>query len=63
MSGIVEEVIFVGNDTQYLIRVGQGNCFMMRRQNQTPVADAPMIQANQTVIVCWSAASTNLLLK
>jgi spermidine/putrescine transport system ATP-binding protein len=63
LVGTVEEVIFVGNDTQYFVRLAQGSRFMLRRQNQMPVVDAPVIQSGQVVTVCWSAASTNILLK
>ena len=63
VRGTVEDIIYIGNDTQYLVRVGVDNQFMLRRQNQTPIADAPVIHPHQDVTVCWSAASTNILLE
>ncbi len=62
-SGIVDEVIFIGNDTQYFVRLGNQSRIMVREQNQTPLAESPRLTPGRTVTVAWSAASTNILLE
>ena len=63
IHGIVVEVVFVGNDTQYFVLLPNGSRIMVRQQNKTPLADTPAVIPSQEVTVHWSAASTNLLLK
>jgi spermidine/putrescine transport system ATP-binding protein len=61
VHGTVEEAIFVGNDTQYFVRLTNGSRVMVRQQNQNPVSASRQIVPGQEVMVCWSVVSTNLL--
>jgi len=63
VRGTVVEVVFVGNDTQYFVQLANGSRIMVRQQNKAPLADMPPVSPSQEVIVYWSAASTNPLLK
>ena len=62
-QGSIEDIVFVGNDTQYFVRLNNGGQVMVREQNQTPLAAAPPIRVGQTIQVRWSPASTSLLLE
>jgi len=59
--GIVEDIVFVGNDTQYFVRLNNGPQVMVREQNETPLSEASMVSVGQTVGVRWSPDSTSLL--
>ncbi len=60
-QGTVEEVIFVGNDTQYYVRLLNGSRLIVREQNQSPLASMRRITPGGNVTVSWSPVSTNLL--
>jgi spermidine/putrescine transport system ATP-binding protein len=61
--GIVEEVIFVGNDTQYYLRLLNGDRLIVREQNQIPLAYMRQITPGTNVAANWSPFSTNMLLE
>jgi spermidine/putrescine transport system ATP-binding protein len=63
LHGSLEEVLFVGNDTQYLVRLANGGRLMAREQNQLPASRDLGFQVGQRVQVCWAPASVNLLLE
>ena len=63
LAGVLEEVIFVGNDTQYLLRFEDGARFLIREQNRSPSAGGTGYQAGQTLYANWSPAGTNVLLE
>ena len=62
-EGTLEEVIFIGNDTQYIIRLKNGDRVIVREQNQSPSHMGTPYQIGQPLYVCWSPESTNLLLE
>lgn len=61
LGGVVEEVIFVGNDTQYFVRLPDGSRLMVREQNRVPLTDTPAITSGQAVMMRWSPLSMNIL--
>jgi spermidine/putrescine transport system ATP-binding protein len=61
-EGVVEELVFVGNDTQYLVRLSNGARAIVREQNQSPASLGQQFTPGQAVTVCWSTASTNILI-
>ncbi len=61
VPGILEQVVFVGNDTQYFVRLGNGAQVMVREQNET--ADASPLKAGQNVDVRWSPDCTSALME
>jgi spermidine/putrescine transport system ATP-binding protein len=61
IEGILEEIIFVGNDTQYLIRFRNGTRFFVREQNHSPAEVKTSFQPGQPCHVYWMPASTNVL--
>jgi ABC-type Fe3+/spermidine/putrescine transport system ATPase subunit len=63
VHGIIVEVVFVGNDTQYFVQLANGSRIMVRQQNKLPLADTLPIVPAQAVVVDWSAASTNVLIQ
>lgn len=60
-QGTIEEVIFVGNDTQYFVRLANGSRLMVREQNRVPLTSTPAIVPGQAVTLRWSPLSMNLL--
>jgi len=63
IEGILEEIIFIGNDTQYLVRFKNGVRFLVREQNQSPTERGASYQTGQPLQVTWSPASANVLLE
>jgi len=63
LAGVLEEIIFVGNDTQYLLRFGNGTRLLIREQNRSPAEGGTDYRAGQTLYVNWSPASSNVLLE
>jgi spermidine/putrescine transport system ATP-binding protein len=63
VHGNVEEIIFVGNDTQYYVRLPNGSHLIMREQNQTPLASTQRITPGANITISWSPVSTNMLLE
>ena len=61
IEGVLEETIFVGNDTQYIIRFHNAARLFVREQNHSP-AEA-IYQPGQPCQVYWLPASTNVLLE
>ncbi|HEY5578854.1 MAG TPA: ABC transporter ATP-binding protein [Acidimicrobiia bacterium] len=59
--GLLDEVVFVGNDTLFLVRLGNGQQLQVREQNQGPVAQTNARRPGSEVDVAWSPASTTLL--
>jgi spermidine/putrescine transport system ATP-binding protein len=62
VEGVLEEVIFTGNDTQYLVRFKNGIKVLVREQNQSPSGQAASYQPGQSVHVHWSLDAANVLL-
>jgi spermidine/putrescine transport system ATP-binding protein len=62
-AGTLEEIIFVGNDTQFIVRLDAGQHLMVRQQNQTPPSMDSDFLTGQPVHVYWAAASTSILLE
>ena len=62
-AGVIEEIVFIGNDTQYIVRLENGARVMVREQNQAPPDTEARLQTGQIVTVSWSPASTNVLLE
>lgn len=63
IEGVLEETIFVGNDTQYIVRFQNGVRFFVREQNHSPAEARTGYQPGELCQVCWSPASTNVLLE
>jgi spermidine/putrescine transport system ATP-binding protein len=61
VHGTVEEIIFVGNDTEYYVRLLNGSRVIVREQNHIPLASYRDITPGGKVTVCWSPQSTNML--
>ena len=62
VPGTIAEIIFVGDDTQYFVRLANGKRVMVREQNDAPPAEGNRIRVGQSVTVEWSPASTTILL-
>ncbi len=60
-QAIVEEIIFVGNDTEYYVRFPNGSRVVVREQNQTPLTSTRSVIPGGNVTVSWSPLSTNIL--
>jgi len=63
LEGILEEIIFIGNDTQYIVLFKNGARFFVREQNHSPAEARTSYQPGQPCHVYWSPASTNVLLE
>jgi len=61
VAGTLEEIVFVGNDTHYFVRLGGGPRVMVREQNQVPTDQGVPFEPGQSVTVAWAIASTTLL--
>ena len=62
IEGILEETIFIGNDTQYIVQFGNGVQFFVREQNHSPAEARSGYQPGQPCRVYWLPSSTNVLL-
>jgi ABC-type Fe3+/spermidine/putrescine transport system ATPase subunit len=62
VEGTLEEILFVGNDTQYIVRLKNGARITVREQNQLPGSNGMQLHIGQAVKASWSPAGTNTLL-
>ena len=63
-AGILEEIIFVGNDTQYILKLINGERVMVREQNQAPLPQGETgLDIGQEARISWAASVTNILLE
>jgi spermidine/putrescine transport system ATP-binding protein len=60
-KGNVEEIVFIGNDTQVFVRLANGALMMVREQNRNPEEHVAGLVAGDDVTVIWPIAATNLL--
>ncbi len=60
LRGTVRDVVFVGNDTQYFVTLGNGQDITVREQNAAPSLTDD-VRPGQPVDVAWAVASTRLL--
>ncbi len=58
--GTVGEIIFVGNDTQFLIDI-DGTALRMRRQNDASTADGREVRQGDQVTVTWNPDDARIL--
>ena len=63
LTAVLEEIIFIGEDTQYILRLPSGERLVLRQQNQTPAAGEADLQPGQQLEVFWPPASTSILLE
>ena len=58
-SGVLREIVYVGNDTQYVVEVGEGAAIRCRRQNTGD--DGGSLDIGDAVDVAWATAATAAL--
>jgi ABC-type Fe3+/spermidine/putrescine transport system ATPase subunit len=58
--GRIEDVIFVGNDVLYLIRLGDSSMVTVRGQNQGPEARMS-VHIGEDIDVSWPPGATTLV--
>jgi spermidine/putrescine transport system ATP-binding protein len=63
VKGTLDDVVFVGNDTQYFVSLPNGARLMVREQNQAPGQRGDASRPGDAVSVAWASSSTNLLLE
>jgi spermidine/putrescine transport system ATP-binding protein len=61
LSGHLEDVVFVGNDLQYFVRLPNGERAAIREQNRG--SDNIVPTTGDSVTISWSPASTNLFME
>ena len=60
-TGTLREIIFVGDDTLYYVRMDNALQVMVREQNLAPAIGDSAFQVGQAVTVEWSPMSTSVL--
>jgi spermidine/putrescine transport system ATP-binding protein len=62
-SGQVEEIVYVGTETQFRVRLEDGSLLMVRQQNVVPTTDPHAYTGGQvTVVLSWQPDSSLILL-
>lgn len=56
VQGQVQEVIYLGTDTNYLVRAGHGDVIRVRQQNETAAAAEPGFAVGDSVYLSWHPA-------
>ena len=62
MSGQIEEVVYIGTDTRYLVRVSEGSRLVARLQNAGSEDQAGFQQAAK-VYLTWDPDVARILIK
>ena len=62
VSGQIEEVVYIGTDTRYLVRVGEGSRLVARVQN-VGAADQPGFRPAEKVYLSWEPEVGRILTK
>ena len=60
-EAVLEDTVFVGNDTLFLLRLASGDPITVRYQNQTPLVSQTRISVGHRVWVSWPMESSVLL--
>jgi len=63
VEGVLDDILFVGSDLQYIIRLKNGAQVMVREPNQGPLHAEIPYHPGQTVLVTWSPDSTRVLME
>jgi len=61
LNGTLDDVVFVGNDLQYFVRLPSGERAVVREQNRGSDKNLPAI--GDAVTVSWTPSSTNLFVE
>jgi ABC-type Fe3+/spermidine/putrescine transport system ATPase subunit len=61
IEGWLEDIIFIGSDLLYIVRLKNQAKVTVRQPNQAPLHSAIPYQIGQAVLVSWSPDSTHVL--
>lgn len=62
LPGVVENVVYIGTDTLYIVRLTRKTRIRVREQNPTPLQTTVPFSANDPVYVAWQPESALILI-
>jgi len=63
VEGVLEEIVFIGNDTHYFVALRSGARIIIREQNRDAAPDDTPRAVGDRVAVTWPASSASVLLE